>query len=570
MKIVFRKYLKEIIGLSLILLTCLTASATDIPFAVKAGLYNQSLPDDLGLEKAEGTETNVVFWPTGDEDKFCNGVVMIGFKDSIYCQWQSSASDEDATDTWVAFSASKDGINWTKPRVLATSIDNGYCSSGGWYVNGDTLVGYINTWPNLTPRGGYTRYVATTDGSTWTDPKVVTMAGGDTLNGIFEQDPRAIPGGRIINAAHFQPGLIINPIYTDDPSGVRGWIKGDYTNLSISDNISQGIEPSLYQRGDGAIVLILRDQNSSYKKLASVSYDSAKTWTPVVKTSMPDARTKQSAGNIADSTVYMVGNPNDDKLRIPLVVTLSSDGSYFNTAYLLLEDHDTLPDEPRFSGTAKRKGFHYPKTMVWKDTMYVSYAYYKEDVMYTRVPLKSLAIDTSAGANPSLSIDENDISVTYLAGSDTLKVSTNIEYWVSESSSWLSTSKPNDSTLVIKHTQNMTLDPRSDTITIGGPFVESKIIVVEQEGGTSFTNAKAENEFSFTVFSNSNKLIIVQSNTLVNNATISLYNINGQEIYEGIMNGTEMIIELNDQPPGTYIVRFLTNNTAQSQIILLK
>ena len=570
MKMTCMKILSRTIFVVNAVLFTANASSAELPFAVKSGLYNQDMPDDLGLVKAQGTETITIFSPTESTDQFSNGVIMVGFKDSIYCQWQSSATDEDAADTWVAYSASKDGKTWTAPRMLAASLVDGYCSSGGWWVNGDTLVAYINTWPtSVSPRGGYTRYVTSTDGVNWTEPQNVKMENGDSLSGIFEQDPRALPGGRIINAAHFQTGLIANPIYTDDSSGIRGWVKASYTNVGVSGNISDEIEPSSYLRADNTLVMIFRDQQSSFKKLAAVSTDNGETWATAVKTQMPDARTKQSAGNIADSAVYMVGNPNDDKLRIPLVITLSQDGKYFNTAYLLRAGGSDIQDL-RFTGTAKRSGYHYPKTMIWKDTLYVSYATNKEDVECTRVPLKSLVIDTSAGANPMLSVSEESISVGYLAGSDTIKISTNIELNVGKSSSWINTSIPNDSMLVIKYSQNKTVDPRTDTVTISGPFVSTFKIAVEQEGGTSIINPQVENENSFAIINKLNKTIIVQNNTLVNSAVINIYNLKGQKVYEGKMTEAELMIDLANQPAGTYILRAVTNENTFNRLFLLE
>ena len=270
-----------------------TLKADIPPFTVLSSIFDQTETDSLGLTTAEGTETITIFAPVDTTNKFSNGVVMVAFKDTLYCMWQSSAQDEDAADTWVAYSKSTDGINWSTPMVLAESIADGYCSSGGWWVNGDTLVGYINVWPNvLTDRGGYTSYVSSTDGSNWSEMQPVLMVNGDTLMGIFEQDPHALPDGRIINAAHFQPGLLLSPIFTDDTSGVRGWVKASMTNLPYYSAITREIEPSWYLRDDDTLVMVFRDQNSTYYKLASVSGDRGETWTTPILTNMPDSRSK--------------------------------------------------------------------------------------------------------------------------------------------------------------------------------------------------------------------------------------------------------------------------------------
>lgn len=389
---------------------CGTAKAQSPPFTLKTGLFDQTNTDNLGLSAAEGTETVSVFLPSDTTDKFTNGVVMIAFKDYLYCMWQSSATNEDDKDTWVAYSRSQDSRNWTVPDTLAATIENGYCSSGGWWVFGDTIVGYINTWPeSVSPRGGYTRYTTSIDGMVWSEPKPVLMANGDTLNGIFEQDPHALPDGRIINAAHFQPGLIISPIYTDDPSGVSGWKRASYTNIAINNGISREIEPSWMLRSDDTLVMTFRDQNSTFFRLAALSGDRGESWSTAVLTEMPDSRSKQSAGNLADSAVFLVGNPVTNKTRIPLVVTLCKNGQFLNTAYVLREGGDSI-QALRYQGTAKRLGYHYPKSMVYNDYLYVSYATNKEDAQYTRVPLSSMVLDTSTFNPPIIDHVSNSLS----------------------------------------------------------------------------------------------------------------------------------------------------------------
>jgi hypothetical protein len=372
-----------------------TAKADNPPFTVKTGLFDQAQPNTLGLNAAEGTETVTIFQPVDSTDHYSNGVVMAVFKDWLYCQWQSSAKDEDAQDTWVAYSRSQDGKSWSPPMTLAATLEKGFCSSGGWWVADDTLVAYINVWPSgVSPRGGYTYYSTSTDGLTWSAMQPLLMADGDTLKGIFEQDPHALPDGRIIGAAHFQPGLISSPVYTDDPSGMRGWIRAPFPHLTFAGDISREIEPSWFLRSDDTIVMVFRDQAGTFRRLASVSGDRGESWSTPVLTDMPDSRAKQSAGNLADSAAFMVGNPVNNKTRIPLAVALSRDGMEFYTAYLLRQGGDDLQAQ-RYTGQSKTLGYSYPKSMVWQDYLYVSYSTNKEDVQYTRVPLTSLVIDTS-------------------------------------------------------------------------------------------------------------------------------------------------------------------------------
>jgi hypothetical protein len=360
------------------------------PFTVQAGLYDQTKPNDLGLPVAAGTETITIFRPSAATDHYSNGVVMVAFKGWLYAQWQSSAQDEDAPDTWLAYSRSQDGISWSPPMTLAERWDQGIRTSGGWWVDGDALVAYVNVWPSATvPRGGFTEYTTSTDGVTWSARKSLPMASGTPMNAIFEQDPRALPEGRILGAAHFQPGLLAAPCYTDDPSGLTGWTRAIFQNLPHTGDVSRELEPSWFRRADGALVMVFRDQNASYRRLASVSADRGATWTAAVLTDMPDSRAKQSAGNLPDGAAYQVGNPVPTNIRIPLVVSLSRDGLLFDKAFALRRGGSDL-QALRYPGTAKSVGYSYPKSMVWQGSLYVAYSTNKEDVEYTRVPLTAL------------------------------------------------------------------------------------------------------------------------------------------------------------------------------------
>jgi hypothetical protein len=134
--------------------------------------------------------------------------------------------------------------------------------------------------------------------------------------------------------------------------------------------------------------MVFRDQASSFRQLASESCDSGETWTTPVLTDMPDSRAKQSAGNLPGGTAFLVNAPRADKLRVPLAITLSRDGRHFDRAWMLRGPADLQP--LRFEGLYKRPGYHYPKSVIWNDHLYVGYATNKEDVELTRVLLVSL------------------------------------------------------------------------------------------------------------------------------------------------------------------------------------
>lgn len=387
------------------------------PFAVESGLFNQDAAE-LGLSIAPGAKTVTVYTPTATSDHYGNGVVMIGFNGKLYCQWQSSAVHEDSSDTWVAYSIGEISTDangnlvetWSAPKELAATMSNGYRTGGGWIVYKDTLIAFINEWPdNLNnPRGGFTYYRESIDGINWSELKPVLMKDGSQIQGIFEQDPHEYDG-RLYNAAHMQPGLLATPIYTDDLSGRTGWVKPKYTNLEHSGNNSREMEPSLFKNSDGHIVMIFRDQNSTYTKLASISKDKGAIWSKAEQTNMPDSRAKQSAGNLPDGSVYFASNPRNINKRYPLSITLSDDGKTFTKAYNLRTEAE-LPARV-YEGKAKTIGYSYPKSVIVDDYLYVTYSTNKELIEYSRIPLQNICNYTPTA----------DIDTTQNIGNDTLQ-----------------------------------------------------------------------------------------------------------------------------------------------------
>ena len=354
------------------------------------GLLDSTHIETLGLRGCPAVTTVTIFSPTDETMHYANGVVMTAFKNTLFCMWQCSQTDEDAPETSVVMSKSTDeGHTWSHPVVIAAANDSCYCTSGGWISTTDTLIAFINTWPKrLQPIGGFTQYIISTNGNNWSEPKPVRMNDGQVMNGVIEQDPYAIACGRIIGAVHFQPGLHIAPVYTDSPTGLNGWKRAYFTGHDRGKQ-SREIEPSLYQRRDSTLVMIFRDQASSFCKMASMSKDNGETWTEPMVTNIPDARVKQSAGNLPDGTVYLAGNPTGAKRRWPLVVLFSKDGICFDKAILLRKGGNDLQTQ-RYPGKAKTLGYNYPKSMVHNRKLYVAYATNKEDVEYTVVDMNAL------------------------------------------------------------------------------------------------------------------------------------------------------------------------------------
>ncbi|MBR1538097.1 MAG: exo-alpha-sialidase [Bacteroidales bacterium] len=347
----------------------------------------------LALAAACGRDTAIrtmtVYEPSAEGEHYGNNAVLTYFKGAFYCMWQSSATDEDAPDTHLVYSRSRDGRHWPAPETLVPCTDSTFASSGGWATCGDTLVAFVNLLTEM-QAGGTAHWLVTTDGRHWSEPSPVRMADGKPMEGILEQDPHLVAGSgpgagsRLVGAAHFRPGLKARPIYTDDLSGRSGWHIG---TIEMEDHGTQsrGIEPSLYRRPDGAVVMLFRDQASTFRKLASVSTDRGETWTTPELTELTDGRSKQCAGNLPDGRIYVIGNPVPAKDRTTLAIQWSDDGRSFTDPIPLRTPQDLPPR--RYEGKYKTPGYSYPKAFLHGRHLYVSYSENKERIVITRIKI---------------------------------------------------------------------------------------------------------------------------------------------------------------------------------------
>ncbi len=334
----------------------------------------------LGSACSQETENYTVFEASENSEHYANNAVLTQFGGRFWCMWQASATDEDSPDTHILYSSSKRGRRWSRPRLLADREGPGFCSPGGWGRCGDTLVAFLNIFPDEVRNGGSAWYICSADGRSWTSPRPVCTADGKPLDGILEQDPH-IYDSLLVGAAHLRPGLHAVPIFTRDLSGRSGW---EFGNIQMEDRglQSRGIEPSSYRRADGALVMLFRDQAGSFRKLASVSTDGGRNWSVPDLTELEDSRSKQCAGNLPDGRAFTIGNPSSSKDRRTLAVSFSSDGENFGP-WICLRDSTSLPPQ-KYPGKYKTAGYSYPKAIVCGNWLIVCYSENKENVALSR------------------------------------------------------------------------------------------------------------------------------------------------------------------------------------------
>ncbi|MCC6681494.1 MAG: exo-alpha-sialidase [Phycisphaeraceae bacterium] len=377
--------------------------AADSPIVIAPGLFDMEAGDTRGLPTVEGAETFTIYRAQDNTYKFANHPQLIVFKGRFYATWQATPLDEDSDDSVAVYSVSDDGKTWSKPMVIAPPLPGSlYHASAGWWSDGQTLVCYILRMEEAS--AGNTKMTVartSTDGDNWSDFIVVLPTA------IASASPQQIPGGRLIFEGHGTApegvGHVCQLFYSDELDGFNGWTQAELPffgpwNESKDDqgNITRksgrASEPSLFVRADGNLTMIFRDTvwdraKRTYRVLASISEDRGQTWSMPVLTDMPDSQSMQCCGNLPDGTAYMINCPSRELWqRVPLAITLSSDGITFDRSFVVRG----TPPERRYEGKSKTFGYSYPSAMIHDNALWIAAAVNKEDIEVTRVPLSSL------------------------------------------------------------------------------------------------------------------------------------------------------------------------------------
>ena len=342
------------------------------------GLFDWSQPDSLGLATAKG-EHQLLYRATKDGYRFCHHANLGTFDGQIYAMWSSGLVHEDHNGQRVLYCRSTNGVDWSKPVVLAEDPDGEVgpkkCNAAGFYAAGNTLVAYYGVSGRLHAK-------TSSNGLQWDQAREI-------VRGSFMNAPRQLRCGRLLMGGQ---STMTDPLLmtSDQPDGLTEWRQAA---LDKSSDLKYP-EPTWFDRANGTIVMLFRSRGNNPWLFASLSTDNGRSWSRPARTGFPDATSRASAGNLPDGTAFIVNNPSRQPNSIypstgrrnPLTIALSRDGVTFDRAYVVRGAKTTM----RFPGKNKLPGWQYPHAMVWNEHLYVAYSVNKEDVGISRIALRDL------------------------------------------------------------------------------------------------------------------------------------------------------------------------------------
>lgn len=353
-------------------------------------------------------ERSIIYEPENDWT-YSHHASLTFFNNRYYAIWSNGRENEDDVGQRVLISKSSDFKQWTRPAPLIntqTGIHSEQVlTAAGFHQHQGKLCAYFGAY-EYTPDslvdghrkpGGSEHYnvslwvVTTEDGESWTTQQDLEIPL------IPNHGPEATPSGRLIIS-----GNVCYP-YTDDPSGLTGWIRtGCYDMERCADihDDSGGFEKirdqmgwdhavcegSFYAMNDGTLNMLLRGY-TDYLWI-SQSHDDGESWSEPTETNFHDNHTKFHCGHLPDGRIFHVGTPDPfPPRRTPLAISLSIDGSHFDESYIIANDHF----EMKKPGMKKKGGqFGYPHTLIHDGHMHVIVSRVKETVEVFKFPLSSL------------------------------------------------------------------------------------------------------------------------------------------------------------------------------------
>lgn len=343
------------------------------------------------------TEISVVYAP-GSTWNYNHHPHMAFFKGKFVTIWSNGTTGEDLPGQRVLTSTSSNYYNWTNPTVLIAPVpDSLLWTPGGLHVYNDTLVAFITV---NSPKRTIVDFKAiyTVDGVNWSAPIDLSVSTYPS------HSPTVLSSGRLLltgNTAVY---------YTDEPSGLRGWKRAGVNGGTIPTTPAL-VEGTIIEQEDHTILCMLRSVTAGYKNFnwQMQSVDNGKSFSVPIKTDFTDNNSKSHLGRLPNGEYYYVGTPDttsSTSVRIPLVLSLSSDGIHFNRNYIIGNNSYTL----KYSGRAKSGQYGYPDATIHGEYLYVFSSKMKERMELIRIPLKSFMLPKDVLQNySSREINQNPV-----------------------------------------------------------------------------------------------------------------------------------------------------------------
>ena len=155
--------------------------------------------------------------------------------------------------------------------------------------------------------------------------------------------------------------------------GGKTWTEHGNVRLTTDDRYFGWAEPTIFERADGAVVMLIRADKLGGVLYRAISPDGGRTWPEFAeKTDIPNPGSKATLFPLGGDAVALLHNPNP-KARRPLALWISFDGMR-SWPYQRVLVEEAGPD-PAYPGKLMKGSLNYPDGFVSEDKQWLHFAF---------------------------------------------------------------------------------------------------------------------------------------------------------------------------------------------------
>lgn len=261
--------------------------------------------------------------------------IVTSAKGTLLCFCEGRAAYDDFGDIDMVVKRSEDqGKTW-QPLIKIADAGNDRYGNPVPVVLEDGRILLVFGWSKH--ESSMSTKVFTTfssdDGKTWSTPVEITSQIKKDTRSIYQTGP--VHG--IVKQREPHKGRIIVPIYGTTKDNLRSAVIYSDDNAKTwkhggGMDYNLGGEPTVAERGDGSLIMNVRDNDDDPLRHQSVSNDGGETWGPHTSTNLIEPKGCQGAlltydlGTSASNSVILFSNPNNTESRRHGSVKLSKNG----------------------------------------------------------------------------------------------------------------------------------------------------------------------------------------------------------------------------------------------------
>lgn len=307
-----------------------------------------------------------------------------------WAMWSSGIKFEDMAGQQVRYATSHDGMHWSDAGIIAPATPDSewrYIARGFWLRDGEllALASRDEAWSVVDGKRKKGDYFGPGLEMHWFryDPTGRTWRFGGVLlkDTITNYPPHRLSSGPWMMSR--RDHLKVPSMLRGGESAIDAW---EIVSLPAPSDGHALSEPHWWELPDGRLALMFRDDSHSYRLYRALSNDQGKTWSQPRRTNFPDGRAKSHLIRLRDGRYVLVNNPQPGDARIPLALSISTDGLVFSNIRALCAE----PTSARHPNPSKRSGYQYPHLMEHGDFLWVAYSRNQEDIEILRIPLRAL------------------------------------------------------------------------------------------------------------------------------------------------------------------------------------